>query len=218
MKQTLTNADIPALLRRYFSQLGEPELQRAIAEVGEVLYFKGGEQIMEYGSYVRRVPLLVEGSIKVMREEEDGRELFLYFLEAGQSCSMSFSCCMRQKKSSIRTVAEDDTVLIALPVRYVDAWMSRFATWKNFVLRTYDQRFDELLRSLDSIAFKQMDRRLWEYLEKKAEAHQSRLILATHQSIANDLNASREAISRLLKQLEKLNRVRLGRNQIELLH
>ena len=125
---------------------------------------------------------------------------------------------MRQKKSSIRTVAEDDTVLIALPVRYVDAWMSRFATWKNFVLRTYDQRFDELLRSLDSIAFKQMDRRLWEYLEKKAEAHQSRLILATHQSIANDLNASREAISRLLKQLEKLNRVRLGRNQIELLH
>ncbi len=217
MNQVNSSASIPALLRSHFPQLGEPALQQAIAEVGQVLSFEAGEKIMDYGSYIRMVPLLVEGSIKVMREEEDGRELFLYFLESGQTCSMSFSCCMAQKKSTIRTVAEDATTMIGVPVRYVDEWMSRFPTWKNFVMRSYDQRFNELLQSLDSIAFKQMDRRLWEYLVKRAEANQSQIIHSMDQAIASDLNASREAISRLLKQLEKLNRVKLSRNQIELL-
>jgi CRP/FNR family transcriptional regulator len=121
------------------------------------------------------------------------------------------------KKSEIRTVAEEDTTLIGIPTRFMDEWMSRYPSWKNFVMTSYDNRMLELVRTIDSIAVKKMDERLMDYLEQKAEANDSRTLNATHQEIAYDLNASREAVSRLLKQLEKDGIVQLGRNRIELL-
>jgi CRP/FNR family transcriptional regulator len=162
------------------------------------------------------MPLLVEGSVKVSRENDDGRELFLYYLHPGEACTMSFTCCMMNKKSQIRTVAEDNVMMIGIPVRYMDEWMSRYQSWKNFVLTSYDERMLELIQAIDSMAFQHMDERLLEYLEKRAQAQQSESIEATHQEIAYDLNASREAVSRLLKQLERSGRVKLGRNRIEL--
>ncbi len=208
---------ISDLLRNHFPQLAELPLQKEIAEVGQVMEFRAGEMIMDYGSYIRMVPLLIKGSIKVLREDKEGNELFLYFLESGQTCSMSFTCCMMHKKSIIRTIAEDDTLLIGIPIKHIDDWMTRYQSWKNFVMLSYDQRMNELLQTLDSIAFKQMDDRLLTYLTQKSEAHQSKIIPVTHRGIAKDLNASREAISRLLKQLEKLGKVKLSRNQIEIL-
>lgn len=213
----MSDNEIPNLLRTHFPQIAERSLQAEIAEVGKVMEYKAGEMIMDYGSYIRMVPLLIKGSIKVMREDEEGNELFLYFLETGEACSMSFTCCMMHKKSIIRTIAEDDTQLIGIPIKNIDDWMIRYQSWKNFVMLSYDQRINELLYTIDSIAFKQMDRRLLEYLTQKAMAHQSKIIPVTHRGIAKDLNASREAISRLLKQLEKLGKVKLSRNQIELL-
>jgi CRP/FNR family transcriptional regulator len=121
------------------------------------------------------------------------------------------------KKSEIRTVAEENTTLIGIPTRYMDEWMTRYPSWKNFVMTSYDRRMLELVYTIDSIAFKKMDERLLEYLERKAEANNNRTLNATHQEIAYDLNASREAVSRLLKQLEKEGVVALGRNRIELL-
>lgn len=212
MRETL----IPEL-RRAFPDLSDNNLVEEMVRQGRCMRFRAGDIIMDYGEYIRMVPLVLEGSIKVLRENEDGDELFLYFLSAGESCSMSFSCCMADKRSSIRAVAEEDTRILGIPVRYVDEWIGLFPVWKNFVMRSYDQRMVELINTIDTIAFKKLDERLLDYLTQKSETLKSREIHATHQQIAMDLHASREAISRLLKQLEKMGRVDLGRNKVTLL-
>ncbi|MCR9286445.1 MAG: Crp/Fnr family transcriptional regulator [Bacteroidetes bacterium] len=209
--------DIQGLLRQHFPQIAEKSLQDAIIEVGKVMHFRAGEVIMDFGSYIRLVPLMIEGSIKVIREDDEGNELFLYFLNPGETCSMSFTCCMMHKKSIIRTIAEDNVTLIGIPIQYMDEWMTKYQSWKNFVMTSYDNKMHELVKTIDTIAFKKMDVRLLDYLNKKTKAQNSKVIHTTHQNIAYDLNASREAISRLLKQLEKMGSVRLGRNEIELL-
>jgi len=204
------------LVRKHFPQIAEKGLQEEIATLGKLTEFSAGTTIMDVGQYVKIVPLVIEGSIKVSREDENGHELFLYYLQSGQTCSMSFTCCMMNKKSEIRTIAEENTRMIGIPIRYVDEWMSKYQSWKNFVMQTYDQRMMELVRTIDSIAFQHMDERLLNYLHKKAQAIHSKVINATHQEIAYDLNASREAVSRLLKQLENEGQLKLGRNKIEL--
>lgn len=209
--------EILSLIRQYYPQLAERNLQEEIGNEGTIMHFKAGSLIMDFGAYVKIMPLIIKGSIKVSREDEEGNELFLYYLKPGETCSMSFTCCLMDKKSEIRTVAEEDTTLIGIPTRFMDEWMSRYPSWKNFVMTSYDNRMLELVRTIDSIAFKKMDERLMDYLEQKAEANDSRTLNATHQEIAYDLNASREAVSRLLKQLEKDGVVQLGRNRIELL-
>ncbi len=212
----MINENILALVRKHFPQIAEKGLQEEIASVGRSMEFPADTVIMEVGQYVKLVPLVIKGVIKVSREDENGGELFLYYLNGGETCSMSFTCCMMNKKSEIRTLAEEDTQLIGIPIRFVDEWMTKYQSWKNFVMQTYDQRMLELVRTIDSIAFHHMDVRLLEYLQKKAQATHSKVINATHQDIAYDLNASREAISRLLKQLENEGRLKLGRNKIEL--
>lgn len=209
--------EILSLIRQNYPQLAERNLQDEIANEGTIMHFKAGSLIMDFGAYVKIMPLIIKGSIKVSREDEEGNELFLYYLKPGETCSMSFTCCLMDKKSEIRTVAEEDTTLIGIPTRFMDEWMSRYPSWKNFVMTSYDNRMLELVRTIDNIAFKKMDERLMDYLEQKAEANSNRTLNATHQEIAYDLNASREAISRLLKQLERNGVVELGRNRIELL-
>ncbi len=209
--------NIMSLLREGFPHIAEKSLQEEIAEHGRVYDYREGQVIMEYGSYIKKVPLIVSGLVKVMREDENGRELFLYYLEKGQTCAASFTCCMMHKRSYIKTIAEEDTVLIGIPIRYVDEWMVRYQSWKNFVMKTYDDRLLELIRTIDKIAFMKMDSRLLDYLENKAEVTGSSVVEVTHQQIADDINASREAVSRLLKQLERSGRIRLGRNRVELL-
>ena len=213
----MINESILQLLQQHYPHLAEKSLREEIATEGKIFHFEPGEIIMDFGSYVRMVPLIVSGSIKVVREEElDARELFLYYVTAGETCSMSFSCCMMSKKSDIRTIAEDHTTLIGIPVKHVDDWMSKYASWKRFVMRSYDERMQELVKTIDNIAFKQMDERLLQYLRQKAKAIHANTFNITHQEIADDLNASREGISRLLKKLEHDGVVVLGRHQIEL--
>jgi len=208
---------ITTILRQNFPQLAEVELQREIALHGKFYTYKKGEIIVDYGHYIKLVPLLISGRIKVLRENEEGKEILLYYLQAGESCSMSFTCCMTNKKSFIKTIAEEDTTLIGIPVQYMDDWMRRFQSWKNFVMRSYDLRMLELVKVIDSIAFTNMDKRLWEYLQKKSMTGKTDIVKVTHKEISTDLNASREAISRLLKNLEKKEKIQLGRNQITLL-
>jgi CRP/FNR family transcriptional regulator len=217
MLDTSINLEVLDLVRKHFPNIAERGLQEEIARVGKIMSFEGGHLIMDYGSYIKIVPLVISGSIKVSREDEEGNEMFLYYLRPGETCSMSFTCCMMNKRSEIRTSAEEDTLIIAIPTRYADDWMTRYTSWKNFVMSSYDIRMLELVSTLDSIAFKKMDERLLEYLEKRSQVIDSSTIQATHQEIALDLNASREAVSRLLKQLERDGMVKLGRNKIELL-
>lgn len=211
-------ADIKEILHRHFPHITEPALLDEIADVGKLMHFRNGEVIMDFGSYIKLVPLIVSGSVKVTREDaQEGREILLYFLGPGETCSMSFTCCMMDKKSPIRTQAFEDTTLISIPVRHVDRWMSQYQSWKNFVMQTYDDKMLDLVKAFDSLAFESLDLRLKKYLHARMESTGSDLIRATHQEIANDLNASREAISRLLKKLEDLGNVRLGRNEIQVL-
>ncbi len=214
----IQQSEILELVHRHFPQLAERALQDEIAEGGQLFHYQAEEVIMDFESYVKMVPLIVDGSIKVTREDErDGKEMILYFLGPGETCSMSFTCCMMNKKSQIRTQAVEDTTLIGIPIRYMDAWMSRYQSWKNFVMQSYDAKMMELVRVLDSVAFEDMDRRLQKYLRARAKSIGTRELQVTHQEIASDLNASREAISRLLKKLENIGEVELGRNRIKLL-
>ncbi|MDX1407090.1 MAG: Crp/Fnr family transcriptional regulator [Saprospiraceae bacterium] len=207
-------SDLHQLVKQHFPQLTDKALIDSIVAEGRLMEFPAGQVIMDFGSYVKMVPLVIQGRVKVIREDDEGHELFLYYLEEGETCSMSFTCCMMNKRSVIRTVAEEDTLLIGIPIRFMDSWMDQFQSWKNFVMTSYDRRFQELVRTLDSIAFKKMDERLLDYLEQKRAGTTDGVIHTTHHEIARDLNASREAVSRLLKTLERDGLIRLGRNEI----
>ncbi len=199
-----------------FPMFLEEELIGRIAEVGRPMALEPGDELMHPGQYIKFVPLLLEGRIRISREDGEGGEVLLYFLSAGQTCATSLSCCMADQQSSIRAVVEESSRLLAIPIRYLDEWMLQFPSWKNFIMRTYSTRFDELLRSFDAVAFLRMDERLIHYLAGRRKVEGSDTLRISHQDIATELHTSREVISRLLKKLEHDGRVHLGRNRIEL--
>ncbi|MBX7127601.1 MAG: Crp/Fnr family transcriptional regulator [Cyclobacteriaceae bacterium] len=174
------------------------------------------ETLISPGEEVKGVPIILEGSIRIMRCDEDGREVFLYHLYPGQTCAMSINCCQAARGSMVRAVAEEPTRLLLVPPRLVDDWF-RFPEWKAYINSTYGSRFAELLQVVDLIAFNHMDEQLIHYLTERARAKNSKVLTITHQEIADEMNTHREAISRLLRTLEQKNKVRLGRNTIELL-
>lgn len=200
-----------------FGAIPDTELKKKMAEVGTLEVVPAGELIMDAGSYIKNMPLILSGKVKVFREDEEGNELFLYYLYAGEACAVSLICSFSQKKSQVRAQALEDTEILLLPIDYMDKLMREFPAWYRFVVKTYGERMDEMLETIDNIAFRRMDDRLLDYLEKTADALNSNKIKGTHQEIAYELNTSREVISRLLKQLEKKGMVKLSRNQIELI-
>lgn len=205
------------LLKQHFPTLQEPQLKGLIEEHGRLIEAKSGEVIIDFGGYIRMIPLLIKGSIKVMREDDQGNEVLLYYLGRGETCAMSLTSCISHNQSEIRAVVEEDVQMIAIPVRFMDEWVTQFKSWKNFVMNVYRKRFEEMLQVIDSVAFMKMDERLLKYLADKAKITNKNVFHITHQEIASDLNSSREVISRLLKKLEKMGRIQLGRNKIEIL-
>ncbi len=203
------------LIKSRFPQIHNQELLENIEKHGIHKEVKAGDVIMEYGQFIKSVPLILNGCIKVMRQDDEGKELFLYYLYPGETCAMSLTCCMANQKSEIRAVAEEDSEFITIPIQYLDLWMHDYTDWKNLVMQTYGNRFRDLLNTIDNIAFRNMDERLEEYLFSKTQALQTQMLNTTHQEIATELGTSREVISRLLKQLEKKGKIILGRNKIE---
>ncbi|BFP40800.1 Crp/Fnr family transcriptional regulator [Flavobacteriaceae bacterium GF1] len=204
-------------LKSSFENIFEPQLLKEIEALGIYREFQEGEKIMEIGEYIKGMPLLISGVIKILREDEDGDELLLYYLERGDTCSMTMACCLGDTQSEIRAIAETDVSLIIVPVRKMEEWISQYRSWRNFVFESYHNRLNEMLSTIDSIAFMNMDQRLIEYLKEKARINQSNTIQNTHQEIAYDLHSARVVISRLLKKLEHLGKIRLHRNSIEIL-
>ncbi len=196
----------------------EPELVIEIAESGKLMDVETGDLIMDIGQNISHMPLLIKGSMKVMREDQEGKELLLYFLERGDTCTMSLSCCIGNKKSEIRAIAEEDTRLVMIPVEKMDEWLQRYKSWRNFIFDSYQIRLNELMETLDSLAFMRMDERLEKYLHDRVKLMGDTTVTHTHQQIANDLNTSRVVVSRLLKQLERQGKIKLGRNKIEVLN
>ena len=172
---------------------------------------------MDIGQIVRTMPLIISGTVKVSRADEEGRELLLYYVNSNESCAMTFTCCMQHQPSEIKAVAEEDVTMIALPVSVMDEWLIKYPSWKNFVMNTIRNRFNELLKAIDQIAFQNMDQRLIHYLKEKSKATGSALINLSHEQIAQELATSRVVISRLLKKLENDKKLLLYRNQIKLL-
>lgn len=200
-----------------FNSTFEPALVKEMEQFGEMKYFKEGDIIMDYGKYIRMMPIVIKGTVKVFRMDENGKEILLYYLSSNESCSMAYSCCVEAKKSEVKAIAEDDVELIAIPHSKLDEWLCKYPSWKNYIMRSFNERFLELLKSIESIAFHKLDERLIAYLSEKKRLSGSSVIKASHYVIADELATSRVVVSRLLKQLENDGRILLYRNEIKLL-
>ena len=205
-----------SLLEESFGGIFEASLLLDITENARFIEADHGTVLIDIGQYVKGMPLLISGALKVLREDEEGDELLLYYLEQGDTCSMTMACCLGNTKSEIRAVSETKVQLVMVPIGKMEEWLSKYQSWRNFVFKSYHDRLNELLVTVDSIAFKNMDERLMAYLKERARVSNSKQIKSTHQEIAYDLHTSRVVVSRLLKKLEHLGRIRLHRNQIEL--
>ncbi len=204
-------------LQENFPILSEPELIEEIMKVGYIHEMDEDEILIDINENIKNLPMLVEGSVKILREDEDGNEVFLYYVDAGNTCAATLTCCMDSKLSNIRAVVEEKAVFLTIPYEFMDIWMGKYRSWREFILTTYSLRFEELLKAVDQLAFKKMDQRILNFLKEKSNLLNSKIIKISHQQIAYDLNTSREVVSRILKQMEKEKMVKISRGQLELL-
>jgi CRP/FNR family transcriptional regulator len=207
---------MPELLKKTFPSFSN-ELIQDIKANEIIKTFSAGEVIMRTGQYIKNTVLLVKGKIKVYREDTDGGEFFMYYLQPGQACALSMVCAIKNEKSQIMAKAVEDSEIIMLPLSMMDKWMMQHRSWYEFVVGSYRNRLEEVLEVIDSIAFRAMDERLEFYLKRQVEACGCKELKLSHQEIGSDLNTSREVISRLLKKMEQRGLVILNRNQIEIL-
>ena len=205
--------EIPPML---FTQF-EPELSKKIQQVGVVRKFKTDEILMKTGKSIRSAVVVTKGIIKVFREDDEGNEIFMYNLHPGEACAISMTCAARQIASQIMAKALIDTEVIAIPAELMDEWGSKYKSWYQFVLETYRSRFEELLDTLDQIAFRNLDERLLWYLKQHQKSLKTNVLKASFTEIAHELNSSREVISRLIKKLAEKGHIKMHKNQIEII-
>lgn len=195
----------------------EPGLIELIEKNAVERSFSAGDVIMRTGQYIKSTVLVLEGSIKIYRENNEGGEFLMYYLGPGDACAISMICAVQSQTSEIMAQAEEYTEVLMLPIQLMDELMGKYKSWYQFVIQTYRSRFDELLSVVDNIAFRNMDERLEFYLKRHADKSGKKNIELSHQQIADDLNSSREVISRLLKKMEQRSLVKLHRNMIEMI-
>lgn len=195
----------------------EPRLVEEMLTIGRLKKVKAGGVVISPDDGGNEIPLVLEGLLKVMRHDEKGNEIFLYFLGGGDTCAMSITCCIEGKKKAFYVVAEEDSVLWMVPMTFIDNWIVKYKSFRKFVFESYQNRFDEMLNTIDSVVFLRMHERLYKYLLDVKQASGSFVINKTHEQIASELNTSRVVVSRLLKQLEKEEKIEQYRNRIEIL-
>lgn len=206
------------MIHRLFPDF-ESGLIKEIGDFAELKEIKSGEMLMRTGQYFRSTLLVVSGLIKVFREDEEGNEYFMYYLEPGQACALSMICAARQETSQLMGKAVTDAQILTIPLEYMDSWMNKYKTWYHFVLESYRSRFEEMLRTIDHIAFRNMDERLLFYLNRQQKTLKSDILTISNTEIAQELNSSREVISRLMKKLADNGNIRLLKNQqVEIIH
>ena len=203
------------LLKLHYGNRFENKLIETIIQDGIYKSIKQGEVLMDFGLRVSNMPLLLSGAIKILRRDEEGHELLLYFLEKGDTCAMTLTCCLGDAISQIKAETEMDTELVLIPIQRMEDWLI-YKTWRDFVFESYNARLYEMLDVIDNLAFNNMNERLIKYLQNKVLLSKNSMLTISHQDIAADLNTSRVVISRLLKQFEKDGKVILHRNRLEL--
>lgn len=205
VKRVLTNSAI------------EPKLAEEILTIGRLKKVKAGGVVISPDGNNNEIPIVLEGLLKVMRHDEERGDIFLYFIGGGETCAMSITCCIEGKKKSFHVVAEEDAILWMVPMTYIDSWIVKYKSFRVYVFDAYQTRFEEMLNTIDSVVFLKMHERLYKYLLDKKQASGTFVINKTHEQIANELNTSRVVISRLLKQLEREEKIEQYRNRIEIL-
>ncbi|MVZ64786.1 helix-turn-helix domain-containing protein [Sphingobacterium sp. DK4209] len=206
-----------SLIANAYQNVLEPALIEEIEAVAIMKTFQAGETIIDIGQYVRAMPLLIEGAIKIVREDLKEGEILLYYLAKGETCTMSIACCVGNKKSEIRAQAEMKTLVAMIPNQYLNEWLAKYSSWREFILSSYSSRMNEMLGAIDNLAFSNMEMRIMSYLKEKVRLTESPILTLTHQEIASDLNSSRVVVSRILKKLENENQILLLRNEIRIL-
>ena len=192
----------------------EDELLNEIDELGSLVDFKANDVMIDLNQFIKGMPILLSGAIKIMREDFDEGELLLYFLEKGDTCAMTMACCLGDKQSKIRAIAETEGELVMIPIVKMDEWLAKYPSWRRFIFDSYNNRMEEMLVAIDNLAFNDMNERLKKYLLDVASINKGKVVVKTHQEIAYELNTSRVVISRLLKALEKEGFLQLNRNEI----
>ena len=208
MKNTLQNT---------YNFIFEESLINEILEVSKIHDFKEGDIIIDFNENIKNMPLMLTGAIKILREDFDEGELLLYFIEKGDTCAMTLTCCLGNSKSKIRANAETDGSLLMIPISKMEEWLTKYKTWRNFVFESYNIRLNEMLEAIDALAFMNLEERLYKYLKDKVKILSSPNLSTTHQEIATELHTSRVVISRVLKSLEIQEKIKIHRNKIEVL-
>ncbi|MFK5958221.1 MAG: Crp/Fnr family transcriptional regulator [Lutibacter sp.] len=201
-------------LKDYYTEIFEKELIDEIVNVGIYRTIESGGTLIDIGDNMTHIPLILNGAIKIIREDKNGDEIALYFLEKGDTCAISFVNCLNRSKSMFRGVAEKETEGIFVPVNKVDEWLKKYETWRHFIIDSYHVRLIEMVEAIDSLAFMKLDNRLLKYLTDKVKIMQDYTLIITHQEIADDINTSRVVVSRLLKKLENEGKLKIRRNRI----
>ncbi|MDF1697112.1 MAG: Crp/Fnr family transcriptional regulator [Saprospiraceae bacterium] len=201
-------------LEERFQTIFEPKLINEICQDGNLRIFKPNETLIDIGMLITHMPLLISGSIKILTEDEKGDELLLYFLELGETCAVTLNCCTRKAKSTIRAITETDCEILFVPVEKMEHWMIKYKSWRAYVLDSYNERLNEMVKAIDNIVFHSLEHRIKTYLKDKAWMAKSAILHISHQDIANDLYSSRVAVSRIMKKLESENFIEQQRNKI----
>lgn len=199
------------------NNISDPQLLQEIEAKGKLHHFKAGDVIVQNETFMKSIPLVVSGNIKVFRVHDGLHEMFMYYVGAGQACAVSLSSCLTSKQSKIKAVAEEDSTIISIPANLAYEWYENNKAWRMFVFQTLEGRIEELFETIDTIAFSKVDERILTYLDTKTQTLKTDTLQITHQEIANELSTSREVVSRILKKLEMDGLVSLGRNKIVVL-
>lgn len=194
-----------------------PEFKKELYDSSSIKKFNTGDVILDMDAYVNYIPVVLSGSLKVMRSQEDGREILLYYITPGESCIVSILSGMKQDKSQIRALVEEKAEILMVSIQKAKEWIRKFPEWTDFIFDLYQKRFEGLLNIVNSVAFQKVDARILQLLHQKAELYESNELVVTHQQIADELGITREAASRVLKQLENEEEIKLSRNKILLL-
>lgn len=202
-------------LYQRFQFLFEPELINEICQAGILKTFQEGDILIDIGQPIKHIPLVVSGSLKILREDKAGKELLLYYLELGDTCAVTLSCCTKKSKSNIRAVCEEEAEILFIPADKMEEWMMDFKSWRSFVLESYNDRLGEMLTAIDTLAFDNMEERLYKYLKNKAIITKNPELHITHLQIAEEMHSSRVVISRLMKKLELEQKIVQHRNRVE---
>jgi len=192
-------------------------LNKEVYKSGVIKSFLAGSIILDFNAYIKSIPIVLSGSIKVIRTDEDGRDILLYYIKPGESCIMSILAGIHNNTSKIKAIVEEDVELLLIPVNKASQWLKEFPEWTDYILTIYQKRFEGLLDVVNSVAFQKVDVRLFHLLNQKSSLFQTKNISITHQQLADELGITREAVSRVLKQMEKQKLISLSRNKISLL-